>query len=83
MFPVINVAGIKRMAAMNGSVIPQPLLERLDNAASPGEVAAIGVDAATEIAARLLEAELPGLHLYPMNRSESIKRLYENLGLVR
>ena len=80
-FPVVNVSGIKRMAAMNGSVIPAPLLERLDAAASPDEVMAIGVDAATEIASRLLEAELPGLHLYPMNRSESIRRLYENLGL--
>jgi methylenetetrahydrofolate reductase (NADPH) len=82
-FPIVNVAGIKRMAAMNGSVIPQPLLERLDRAATPDEVMAIGVDAATEIAARLLEAGLPGLHLYPMNRSESIRRLYVNLGLAR
>jgi len=81
-FPVVNVAGIKRMAAMNGSVIPEPLLERLDRAADPDAVMAIGVEAATEIAARLLEAGLPGLHLYPMNRSESIRRLYENLGLA-
>jgi len=81
-FPIVNVAGIKRMAAMNGSVIPQPLLERLDRAATPDEVMAIGVEAATEIAARLLEAGLPGLHLYPMNRSESIRRLYDNLGLT-
>jgi methylenetetrahydrofolate reductase (NADPH) len=81
-FPVVNVAGIKRMAGMNGSVIPQPLLERLDRAATPDEVMAIGVEAATEIAARLLEAGLPGLHLYPMNRSESIRRLYDNLGLA-
>ena len=81
-FPVVNVAGIKRMAAMNGSVIPAPLLERLEAAASPEEVMTIGVDAATEIASRLLDAELPGLHLYPMNRSESIRRLYENLGLT-
>ncbi|HEX4819044.1 MAG TPA: methylenetetrahydrofolate reductase [Acidimicrobiales bacterium] len=81
-FPVVNVAGIKRMAAMNGSVIPAPLLERLEAAASPEEVMTIGVDAATEIASRLLDAELPGLHLYPMNRSESIRRLYDNLGLT-
>ena len=80
-FPVVNVSGIKRMAAMNGSVIPAPLLAKLDAAATPEEVMAIGIDAATEICARLLEAELPGLHLYPMNRSESIRRLYANLGL--
>ncbi len=80
--PVINVAGVKRMAAMNGSVIPEALLSRLDAATTPEEVADIGVDAATEISAQLLAAEVPGLHLYPMNRSESVRRVYENLGLA-
>src|SRR3954471_18991038 len=68
-FPVINVAGVKRMAAMNGSVIPAPLLERLNAAATPDEVVDIGIEAATEVCAVLLAAEVPGLHLYPMNRS--------------
>jgi len=81
-FPVINVAGVQRMAAMNHSVIPAPLLDRLNAATSPEEVAAIGVDAATEICERLLAEEMPGLHLYPMNRSESLRRLYANLGLL-
>jgi methylenetetrahydrofolate reductase (NADPH) len=81
-FPVISAAGVKRMAAMNGSVIPDELVARLDGASSPDEVVAIGVDAATEICRRLLEAEMPGLHLYPMNRSESVRRVYENLDLL-
>src|SRR3954465_5430672 len=72
-FPVISVAGVKRMAAMNGSVIPAGMLDRLTAAATPEEVLAIGVDAATEICAQLVDAEMPGVHLYPMNRSESIK----------
>jgi methylenetetrahydrofolate reductase (NADPH) len=45
-------------------------------------VVAIGIDVATDICEQLLAAEMPGLHLYPMNRSESIRRLYANLGLV-
>ena len=81
-FPVVNVNGIKRMAAMNGSVIPAPLLARLEAATNPDDVMAIGVDAATEICQRLLAAELPGIHLYPMNRSESIRRVYANLGML-
>ena len=80
-FPVINVAGVQRMAAMNGSVIPPELLDRLVAAASPEEVAAIGVEAATEVCERLLAADVPGIHLYPMNRSESVRRVFENLGL--
>src|SRR3954469_6805672 len=45
--PVQTVAGVKRMAAMNGSAIPAPLLERLDAADGDADaVIAIGVDAA-------------------------------------
>src|SRR5438067_5303086 len=66
-FPVINVAGVQRMATMNGSVIPAELLERLTAASSPDEVVSIGVDAAIEICAQLVAAEMPGIHLYPMN----------------
>src|SRR5579885_2737876 len=44
-FPIINVAGIKRMAAMNGTVIPAAILERLDAVADdPDAVADIGVE---------------------------------------
>lgn len=81
-FPVINAAGVQRMAAMNGSVIPPALLERLLAATSADDVVSIGVEVATEVCERLLAAEVPGIHLYPMNRSESVRRIYENLGLV-
>jgi methylenetetrahydrofolate reductase (NADPH) len=67
---------------MNRSVIPDALLSRLEVAATPEEVVAIGVEAATEICQTLLDAEMPGIHLYPMNRSESIRRVFANLGLA-
>jgi methylenetetrahydrofolate reductase (NADPH) len=80
-FPVINTAGVQRMANMNGTVIPAPMLERLTAAASPEDVVSIGVEVATELCERLIAEEMPGLHLYPMNRSESIRRIDANLGL--
>jgi methylenetetrahydrofolate reductase (NADPH) len=81
-FPIINVAGVKRMAGMNGSEIPSALVERLDAVADdPEAVRAIGVETATELCERLLAAGVPGIHLYPMNRSESVRRVFENLGL--
>ena len=80
-FPVINVAGIKRMAAMNGSVIPAAMLERLDAVADDADaVREIGIEVATEVCERLLVEGVPGIHLYPMNRSESVRRIFENLG---
>jgi methylenetetrahydrofolate reductase (NADPH) len=79
-FPVINAAGVQRMAAMNGSVIPDAVLDRLANAETPEDVVSIGIDVATELCARLEAEAMPGVHLYPMNRSESVRRIYENLG---
>ena len=80
--PIDTVAGVRRMAGMNGSAIPVPLLERLlavedDRAA----VRKIGVETATELCAALLAEDVPGLHLYALNRSESVRAIYANLGL--
>jgi methylenetetrahydrofolate reductase (NADPH) len=80
-FPIINVAGVKRMAGMNGSVIPSAILERLEAVADDADaVRAIGVEVATALCERLLAAGVPGIHLYPMNRSESVRQVYERLG---
>jgi methylenetetrahydrofolate reductase (NADPH) len=80
--PIATVAGVRRMAGMNGSVIPEPLLERLlaaDGAAD--EVRKIGVEVASELGSALLAEDAPGLHLYALNRSESVRAVYNNLGL--
>jgi methylenetetrahydrofolate reductase (NADPH) len=80
--PIASVAGVRRMAGMNGSKIPDALLERLlavDGQAE--EVRKIGVDTATELCAALLAEDAPGLHLYALNRSESVREIYANLGL--
>jgi len=80
--PIISVAGVQRMAAMNGTTIPEPLLERLHKAdGDPEEVARIGVDVATELGAALLAEDAPGLHLYALNRSAACRQIHANLGL--
>lgn len=80
--PVANVAGVRRMAAMNGTVIPEPLLGRLLAVeGQPDEVAKIGVEVATELCSALLAEDVPGLHLYALNRSASVRQIHANLGL--
>jgi methylenetetrahydrofolate reductase (NADPH) len=77
-----SLAGLKRMAKMNGSVIPAGLLERLEASADDAEaLRAIGVEVATDLSRRLLDAGAPGLHLYALNRSESVLRIVDGLGL--
>jgi methylenetetrahydrofolate reductase (NADPH) len=83
LMPVQTVAGVKRMAAMNGSAIPPLLLQHLEAAEGDADtVIAIGVDAATELCQRMIDGGAPGLHLYALNRSESVRRIYANLGLA-
>ena len=80
--PAVNVAGLVRMATMNGSVVPADLLARLEAVADdPDAVRDIGVEVATDLAARLLDAGAPGLHLYALNRSASVLRIVDALGL--
>ena len=80
--PVVSLAGLQRMAGMNGSVIPDPLLERLVAVGDqPAEIAKIGIEVATELGAALLAEDAPGLHLYALNRSAAVKQIHDNLGL--
>jgi len=80
--PVTSVKGVQRMAGMNGSLIPAPLLQRLVTVEDePAEVAKIGVEVATELGAALLAEDAPGLHLYALNRSASVRQIHTNLGL--
>ena len=80
--PPINVAGLIRMATMNGSVLPAPMMERLEPVADDHDaVRDIGVEVATDLSRRMLDVGAPGLHLYALNRSASVLRIVENLGL--
>jgi methylenetetrahydrofolate reductase (NADPH) len=80
--PFINLTGLVRMATMNGTAIPAPLLDRLEAVADqPDEIVKIGVEVATELGGALLAEDAPGLHLYALNRSASVKQIHANLGL--
>ncbi len=79
--PVTNLGSVQRMAAMSGAAIPTELVERLEAGVDAEDVRRIGVEAATELCAALLEAGAPGLHFYTLNRSTATREIYANLGL--
>lgn len=82
--PFINVAGLRRMAAMNGTHIPDDLQRRLDEVADDAEATSrLGVEHAAAQITELREAGVAGLHLYSMNRPDSIQALDEVVGLRR
>ena len=81
--PITNLASVARMAQLSGAAIPAWLTDRLDAVADdPEAVRRVGVDAATELCARLLDAGAPGLHFYTLNRSTATREIYANLGLA-
>jgi len=79
--PVTNLKQVARMTELSGGTFPDALAARLAVSDDAEEVRRIGVDAATELCAALLDAGAPGLHFYTMNRSTATREIYANLGL--
>jgi methylenetetrahydrofolate reductase (NADPH) len=76
--PPSNPAGYRRMAAMNGTRVPEELLARIE-AADPDDALAIAVEATTAQCLRLRELGAPGLHFYTLNRAEVTRRVHAGL----
>jgi methylenetetrahydrofolate reductase (NADPH) len=78
--PFTSVEGLRRMAGINRTTIPSELDARLDRVSGdPAGVRALGVEVATGLCRLLEEAGAPGLHLYTLNRSASVRRVWSDL----
>ena len=74
--PVTSVAGIRRMAAMNGNRLPDALSAELDRVDGDAEaVAAVGVEYATLQCEELLAHDVPGIHFFTLNRSPATRKI--------
>ena len=81
--PVLSLAGIKRMAELQGSAFPDWLAERLHAVGDDADaVRRVGIEEATRLCASLLEGGAPGLHFYTLNRSPATREIAANLGLA-
>jgi methylenetetrahydrofolate reductase (NADPH) len=79
--PVTTVSGVARMATM-GAPVPARLVARLEAAHARGGAPAVraeGVRAATELCVELLDAGVPGLHFYTLNRSTATQEICQTL----
>lgn len=80
--PFVSVAGLRRMSAMNGTEIPAGLQERLDAVDGDKEATRrLGVAVAGDLIGELLDGGVPGIHLYAMNKAQSIQEIYDRLDL--
>lgn len=82
--PLTNVNQIERFSTLSGAVFPTELADRFKAIANDSEaVIDLGVEAATNLCEELLAGGAPGIHLYPLNRSTSAQKIFENLGLKK
>jgi methylenetetrahydrofolate reductase (NADPH) len=78
--PFVSAAGVRRMAAMNNTRIPPGLSDRLDRVEDdPEAVTALGVETAGALCDALAARGAPGVHLYSLNRSASVRRLWDSV----
>ena len=67
---------------MNGTKIPDDLERRLDEVdGNPEATRALGVEVAADLITTLRDEGVPGLHLYALNRADSILAIDELVGL--
>ncbi len=78
--PIATVAGIRRMAGMNGTAFPPELeaeLQRVDG--NEEATYALGVRWATSQCEELLAAGVSGIHFYTLNRSPATREIFQSL----
>lgn len=81
--PVASAAQIKKFSAMCGATLPEKFASRLDELGDDAEaVREYGIEYATGQCRELLERGAPGLHFYTLNKSKSVLRILDNLGMA-
>lgn len=82
--PVTNVKQLNRMAELSGTPIPSHIAEsfaRVEN--NSDDVRKLGVEIATVLSQKLLDAGAPGIHFYTMNTSTATREIFEGIKGIR
>ena len=80
--PVLSAPQIRRFAALCGSRIPPGLDAELDRLADDDDaVRELGIEYAARQVEELWAAGVPGVHFYVLNRSYSVSKILDHLGI--
>jgi methylenetetrahydrofolate reductase (NADPH) len=76
LLPITGLAQVQRIASLCGSYLPPDLIERLEaHRDDPDGQFQVGVDHATYQTQQLIDAGVPGVHFYVLNRSAAATRV--------
>lgn len=76
--PIINLGQVKKFTQMCGATVPARILNLMEGK-DTGDTLRIGVDLAIRQCSELMEAGVPGLHFYTLNRNQSTELILEGL----
>ena len=80
--PILSVPQVRRFTALCGAKIPPGLEQLLAEVDNDEEGARrLGIDYATGQCEGLLAFGAPGIHFYSLNKSRSVKAIFQNLNL--
>jgi methylenetetrahydrofolate reductase (NADPH) len=80
--PIVSRRGMERMSELAaGARFPAPLLRAVSRTRNDDGVQRVGTHWATAQVAELLNADVPGVHLYTLNNSGATMQICRNLGL--
>ena len=78
--PVTNVKQLNRMSELSGVPIPDHITQAFAAVEeNPDDVRKLGVEIATELSQKLLDAGAPGIHFYTMNTSTATREIFEGI----
>jgi methylenetetrahydrofolate reductase (NADH) len=84
LLPITNFAQIKRITSLCGAKLPQELVAGLEAAGDDTQKQfELGIDAAIRQTQELIDAGVPGIHFYVLNRSEAAARVLGDVRLPR
>lgn len=78
--PITSFAQIERITSLCGARLPDPLVRKFESARDSAEEQRIGVEHATEQVRGLLEAGVPGIHFYVLNKSGAASDVLRAVG---
>ena len=79
--PITSYARIKRITAMCGAIFPEDLANKLEAVQEDADAQfEIGVEHAIQQCRQLIDAGVPGIHFYALNRSQACGRILDALG---
>ena len=83
LLPVTNLGQVQRISTMCGAKLPKELVDRLGERDDKDWQFQVGVEHAVGQVEGLMEAAVPGLHFYVLNKSEATSRVLRSVDLGR